>query len=66
MRDGFKARNEGRQEMESRLLREIKNPEGKLVIRIQLAEATLELEQATRVAKGALLENERLKREKTQ
>lgn len=66
MRYGFKAQTEGRQEMESRLLREIKNSEEKLVIRIQLAEATLKLEQATRVAEGALLENERLKREKTQ
>ena len=66
MRDGFKAQNEGRQETESRLLREIKNSEEKLVIRIQLAEATMKLEQATRVAEGALRENELLKREKTQ
>ncbi len=66
MRDGFKAQTEGRQDMESRLLREIKNSKEKLVIRIQLAEATLKLEQATRVAEGALLENERLKREKIQ
>ena len=66
MQDGFKAQTEGRQEMESRLLREIKNSEEKIVFRIQLAEATLKLEQVTRVAEGALLENERLKREKIQ
>ena len=66
MRDGFKAQTDGRQEMETRLLREIGNAEEKLLIRIRLAEANMRLDEKTRVAEGALREVEQLKREKTQ
>ncbi len=63
---GFAAQSQSRQEMEARLIREIKNSEEKLLLRIQLAEANLKMEQAMRTAEAALRENEQLKREKTQ
>ena len=66
MREGFKAQTESRQEMESRLLREIKNTEEKVLMRVQLAEANLKIEQAMRIAEEAQREIEQLKREKTQ
>ncbi len=66
MREGFKAQAESRQEMEARLLREIKDSEDKLLMRIQLAEANMRGDEQTRIAEGALRELEQLKREKTQ
>lgn len=59
MREGFKAQTESRQDMEARLLREIKNSEEKIRLTILLSETSGKLEQVTR-------ENEQLKREKTQ
>ncbi len=66
VRQGFAAQTESRQEMETRLIREIKNSEEKLLLRIQLSEANTKMEQAMRTADAALRENEQLKREKTQ
>ena len=66
MREGFQAQTDARQEMEARLLREIRNTEEKLLIRIQLAEANIKLDEKTRIAEGALREIETLKREKAQ
>ncbi len=73
MHEGFKTQTESRQEMEARLPREIKNSEEKLLIRTQLAEANIKVEQADikreqaeQVAATALRENEELKRAKTQ
>ena len=64
--DGQRAILDGQRDMEARLLREIKNSEEKLLLRIQLAEANLRSEQSARVAEIALRENEQLKREKAQ
>ena len=66
MRMGFRAETDSRQEMEARLLREIKNSEEKVLMRVQLAEANLKMEQAMRATEEALREVEQLKREKTQ
>ncbi len=59
LRDGLKAQADSQREMETRLLREIKNSEEKIVLLLKLSETSGKLEQVTR-------ENEELKREKTQ
>ena len=64
--DGQKAILDSQRDMEARLVREIKNTEEKLLIRIELAESNMRLEQAMRTAETAMRENEQLKREKTQ
>ncbi len=59
LREGLKAQGDSQREMETRLLREIKNSEEKIVLLLKLSETTGKLEQVTR-------ENQELKREKTQ
>ena len=64
--DGQRALLDGQKSLEDRVLREIKNSEEKLLLRIQLAEANLRSEQSARIAEIALRENEQLRREKAQ
>ncbi len=64
--DGQKEILDGQRELEARLLREIKNSEEKLLLRIQLAEVNLKLDEKSRLAEGALREIETLRREKAQ
>ena len=66
MREGFQAPTDACKEMETRLLREIRNSEAELLIRIQLAEANIKLDEKTRLAEGALRKIETLRREKAQ